>query len=263
MREVVKVARAINIIQPFLEDSKYVEYALGIHRAAKKYDIDPNVLIAITQQETNFRENLPEGKAGEIGICQIRKQWLKHPQFKVEFKKASIRDLRKPSKSFFFAAWILRDLKNSITSGTLPYWSFYNARKFENRLKYFMSVNKHIAVLKRHEPFFAERFAASEPPAVANKLKPVAYGLQANMVERKDTSKPKETTLYLQTKKKWVPDRVAQDLPNRPVKQAGWVIQPKVTRTPNSVQQSVSNALPPQYIRTAAELGVAEQWLVQ
>ena len=162
MREVVKLARSINVLQPFLKDGKYVEYALAVYRAAQKYEIDPNVLIAITQQETNFREALPEGRAGEIGICQIRKIWLNNPKFRAEFKKATVLDLSLPSKSFMFAAWILRDLKNKVRAGSLPFWSYYNAVRFENRFKYFLSVNKNLVALRRHEPFYVARHAASE-----------------------------------------------------------------------------------------------------
>ena len=54
MAEVIKIAKAISAVQPFLDDTKLMEYGLGIYRAAKKYDIDPMVLIGITQQETSF-----------------------------------------------------------------------------------------------------------------------------------------------------------------------------------------------------------------
>lgn len=151
MAEVVKIARAISVVQPYLDETKYIEYALGIYRAARRYDVDPNVLIAIGQTETAFRENLPEGGAGEWGICQIRKLWLGNKQFRAEFGRQTAKDLRHPAKNFLFAAWILRDLKDSVTSKTLPYWSFYNARKFENRFKYFLLVNKNLSTLRRYD----------------------------------------------------------------------------------------------------------------
>lgn len=151
MAEVVKIAQLISAVQPYLDDTKLMEYGLGIYRASKRYDIDPAILISITQQETGFRENLPEGRAGEIGICQIRKMWLKHPQFRKEFGTRSIKDLKKPAKSFLFAAWLLRDLKSRVaTSRTLPFWSYYNSVKFENRFKYFLLVNRNIATLRKY-----------------------------------------------------------------------------------------------------------------
>ena len=150
MSEVVKIARAISVVQPRLDEAKYIEYALGIYRASRRYEIDSDVLIAIAQQETGFRENLPEGAAGEIGICQIRKQWLKSKLFRDEFDRPTLKDLKHPAKNFMMAALILRDLKQSVTSKTLPYWSYYNARKFENRFKYFLLVNRNIAALRRY-----------------------------------------------------------------------------------------------------------------
>lgn len=152
MEEVINIANAINVLRPRLEESKYLEYAMGIHKAASHYGIDPMVLIAITQQETSFREELPEGAAGEIGICQIRKMWLANPNFIREFKIQKISDLKKPAKSFIFAAWILKGLQIQVTKGSLPYWSYYNSVRFENRFKYFLGVNRHIATLKRFDP---------------------------------------------------------------------------------------------------------------
>ncbi len=90
MEEVIHIANAINVVNPHLDDGKYLEYAVGIHRAAVKYAIEPTILIAIAQQETGFRENLPEGAAGEIGIIQIRKMWLKNAKFLSEFHRQSI-----------------------------------------------------------------------------------------------------------------------------------------------------------------------------
>lgn len=152
--EVLRIAKAIAVVQPYLDNSKYIEYALGIRRASLKYGVEPQVLIAITQQESGFREKLPEGAAGEIGISQILKSWLDNARFKMEFGVVTTADLKKPAKSFLYSAWILRNLKAEVTSRTLPYWSFYNSQKFESRLKYFLRVNKHIAVLRKRFPSF-------------------------------------------------------------------------------------------------------------
>lgn len=168
--EVLKIAKAIAVVQPFLDNSKYIEYALGIRRASLKYGVEPQVLIAITQQESGFRENLREGRAGEIGISQIIKSWLENPRFRLEFGTVTKADLKKPAKSFLYAAWILRNLKEEVNSRTLPYWSYYNSQRFESRLKYFLRVNKHIAMLRKRFPNFYERGlrdVASAPPASA------------------------------------------------------------------------------------------------
>lgn len=152
MAEVRVVSKAIKAVQPYLGDKKLTEYGLSIYRASQKYDIDASVLIAIAQQETAFRENLPEGRAGEHGITQIRKMWLKQAAFKKEFKNPTVADLRRPAKSFMMAAWILRDLKERLSAGrTLPFWSYYNANKFENRFKYFVAVNRNLATLHRFQ----------------------------------------------------------------------------------------------------------------
>lgn len=150
MAEVVKIAHAISIVQPRLEEPKYFEYAMGIYRAAKKYDIRPALIIAIAQQESSFQERLPEGKAGELGITQVLKSWMKNPKFRREFPHANSNSFKKPAEGFLYTAWILHELKQNEAPGTLPFWSFYNARQFKHRIKYFVRVNKHMGKLKRN-----------------------------------------------------------------------------------------------------------------
>jgi hypothetical protein len=150
MIDVIKIAYAISTLQPGLEEPKYVEYAMGIYRASKKYNIRPALLIAIAYQESSFRESIPEGSAGEIGITQVLKRWLNNPRFKSEFKTASKKSMKKPALSFSYSAWIIKELRREKPSGTLPYWSYYNARKFTNRISYFIQINKHLAKLKRN-----------------------------------------------------------------------------------------------------------------
>lgn len=151
MEEVAKLAQSIRALNPRLDDKKYVEYALGIFRAAKRFELDPHLLIAIAQQETGFREALPEGAAGEIGICQIRKNWVKHKKFSAEMGNPTLADFAIPSKNFMMAAWILKDLKDNEREKSVPYWAYYNARRFENRFKYYLLVNRYLSVLKKEE----------------------------------------------------------------------------------------------------------------
>jgi len=151
MEEVAKLAQSIRALNPRLDDKKYVEYALGIFRAAKRFGLDPHLLIAIAQQETGFRAALPEGAAGEIGICQILKTWMRHKKFAADMGNPTAADFRIPSKSFMMAAWILKDLKVSEREKSVPYWAYYNARRFENRFKYYLLVNRHLSVLKKDE----------------------------------------------------------------------------------------------------------------
>jgi hypothetical protein len=151
IEEVTKLAQAIRSLNPRLDDKKYFEYALGIYRAAKRFHLDPHVLIAITQQETGFREELPEGAAGEIGICQILKSWVKNKRFAADLGNPTLADMRIPSKNFMMAAWILKDLQKHEREKSLPYWAYYNARRFENRFKYYLLVNRHLSVLKKEE----------------------------------------------------------------------------------------------------------------
>lgn len=172
MREILDLAKRIHKLQPGLDEGKYLEYATGIYRATKKFDIDPDLLIAITKQETGFRENLPEGAAGEIGICQIRKMWIAQSGFRASFPKAKTKDLHRPAKSFLYAAWILNELKKSSKQGMIPYWSFYNARKLEPRIRYYTAVNRHLSALNQEDEEVTEATRRYNPGPSAQIQRP-------------------------------------------------------------------------------------------
>jgi|GEM_PF-1512247 len=156
MNEVIKISRNIGLAKPSLSNSKKLEYALGIFKASKRFEIPSNLLIAIAAQETSFREDLPEGRAGEYGIVQIRKIWVKNPKLRKHFSTIKIKDLNNPEKSFLYAAWILKDLKKNAPKSAIPYWSYYNARGFQPRFKYFLTVNQKLSYLDRGIPFTRE-----------------------------------------------------------------------------------------------------------
>ncbi len=146
---VSELSQAISTLQPRLVAAKKWELAEGIYRAATHYKIDPILLMSLTYQESSFRENLPEGAHGELGICQIRKSWLANEMFRKEFPKATRTDLLKPAKNLMYGAWILSKLKvQALRSGwDLPYWSFYNAAQFAPRFRYYLAVNRHLVKL--------------------------------------------------------------------------------------------------------------------
>ena len=154
IKDVSHIARAISLVQPRRPEGKYIEYAIGIYKAARRFNIDPAILISIAQQETSFRELPGEGRAGELGICQVLKRWARNPSFVAEFGRVSRGDFQKPANSFLFAAWILKSLREERAKSALPYWSYYNARRFENRFRYYLSVSRFISTLQRFEEDF-------------------------------------------------------------------------------------------------------------
>lgn len=159
--DVAEIRVAIRKVQQLLSNSKVELYAQGIAKAASRYRVDPMLLVAIIDQESDFQEGLPEGKMGEIGLCQIRKSWLKNSIFRAEFKRASKSDLNNPAKSFLYAAWILRDLKMYNRASSLPYWSRYNSPTFEFRQKYFALVNPKLKKITSREPVYLVSTSAS------------------------------------------------------------------------------------------------------
>jgi len=178
-----QIERAILWVKPSMESKRVSIYANAISKASKRFRIDPVTLIAIAHQESSFRENLPMGKAGELGLLQIRRQWIKNPKFQRAFKNAREQDLKNPEKAFAYAAWILRDLQKSNRSGKLPYWTYYNARKYENRIKYFLRVKRHLTAIEVKKERFrmiatsrmikpSER-VISETPIVPSAVEPV------------------------------------------------------------------------------------------
>lgn len=190
--KISRIADAIAQVQPNLPHAKRMFYASAIFRASQKYSIDPKVLISIAHQESSFRSDLPEGRAGETGICQILKRWLRNPHFVAEFGNRSLSELKNPEKNFLFAAWILYDLrKSAVGKQTLPYWSYYNARRFHNRAAYTKRVNRHLAVLTARGPLAEPTALPRAKRALASKAipKPKALIARNSVADRKYLAK--------------------------------------------------------------------------
>jgi hypothetical protein len=257
MREVIRIAKAISVVQPFLDEGKDIQYAWGIYHASERYNVEPEVLIAITEQETTFRENLPEGRAGELGICQIRKNWMKNTKFHAEFPRAVAKDLFKPSKSFMFAAWILHGLKEDTTNHTLPYWSYYNSVRFENRFKYFLAVNKNISVLKKWENYI-NSVARDDDRQLAEAPRPIqTFKADFAAINRMAQSQRPRLVQPVPTPKVNPVLVVAQNTPMTSTGvQSRWI-----SNALNKIQQQQKSdnkkSQPTSIMRTAQELGVS------
>lgn len=150
--EAGRIAKQIQHIHPNISYDRALTYGKGILAASRKYGVDSTLLVSIAHQESGFRENLKEGAAGELGICQIRKIWVHNEKLQKDFGYMKEKDLLNPAKSFMVAAWILRDLKNSKEDGVIPYWAYYNSVKFHNRLKYYTLVNRYLSAIKTQKP---------------------------------------------------------------------------------------------------------------
>src|SRR4051812_42848335 len=57
---VKQIQKAILHVQPKLTGHKAWTYGSAIYAAAERYGIEPETLVAIAQQESSFRDNLPE-----------------------------------------------------------------------------------------------------------------------------------------------------------------------------------------------------------
>jgi len=150
---IARISRKIKLLNPDFLDLRVKKYATAIERASRQYRIPESLLISIAQQESHYNEFLPEGAAGELGLCQIRKMWVHNSLFKREFPKATEADLFVPGRAFLFAAWILKGLQpiqdDRLTS--IPYWARYNSELYENRYRYYVSVNHYLLKLSKFE----------------------------------------------------------------------------------------------------------------
>lgn len=252
MTSVAKIGKAIHQLHPNLAEHKYLQYAVGIYRASVRYALDPNLLVAIAHQETSFRENLPEGKAGELGICQIRKIWIDNPKFRKEFPAAQKGDLLNPEKSFLFAAWILSDLRKSVKNHTIPYWSYYNAVSFGPRLRYYIAVNRYLSAIR-----------TGKSTTTRSRISNAALDEESTWTPEPHFQKA-EKTVFLQSRRTSSMSYHQQPVPamNEPMKQNGWI--PAALRrlhnerTHNSIANGNTQrgSLSPSIIRAAVELDV-------
>jgi len=161
------VEKAIEWVNPRISSDRVSRYAAAIMNASERFGIDPITLIAIAQQESSFRENLPLGPAGEVGMLQIQQSWLQNKKFRRVFKKFTHKHLKNPETAFMAAAWILSDIRRSTRSEKLPYWTYYNARQFKNRLKYHQRVNRHLSKIELKRARYARVLLATSKTVVS------------------------------------------------------------------------------------------------
>lgn len=138
-------------LAPTMKESRAHEFASYIFDASTKYQIDPAVLVAISFQESSFRENLPEGAAGEVGVCQVLKSWIADARFKREFGRLTIAKLAATRFNYIAAAWILAQVRDQYGDDVAPFWSYYNSATLRHRVAYFKRVAKHLAKLSMYD----------------------------------------------------------------------------------------------------------------
>jgi hypothetical protein len=142
--------KAVGVLSPRLSKERAIQYSLGAVVAGNHYQVDPMLLIAIAFQESSLREKLPEGPAGERGICQVLKSWATNNKFRKEFGVVRDSDFDVASNNFKFAAWILHQNNHQYASRTeLPAWTFYNAQARAARARYYAKVSYHLARVNR------------------------------------------------------------------------------------------------------------------
>lgn len=140
-------------LNPSMHSSKVELFAGYIKAASERYDVDPTILVAISFQESSFRENLPEGAAGELGVCQVQKYWVYDPRFIREFGWIQEQHLASSEFNYLAAAWILDQVRTQYgdNDATTPYWSYYNSVTPRYRVAYFKRVMRHLSKLSLYD----------------------------------------------------------------------------------------------------------------
>lgn len=170
----------IRRLNPYMHPEKVASFAAYIRDASDRYEIDPSVLVAISFQESSFRENLPEGPAGELGVCQIQKYWVYDPRFVREFGRVTFRKLSSTRFNYLVAAWILDQARNQYGDDAVtPFWTYYNSAILKYRLAYFKRVVRHLSKLsllevhtpirrirRTHDPLLYGYFPKEDGPGI-------------------------------------------------------------------------------------------------
>lgn len=82
--EVVKwtiaIISAMYIFQTCVVEASGITPAIqaAVNKAADKYDLDPNLILAVIEVESNFNPKAL-GRAGEVGLMQLHPKFFKNP----------------------------------------------------------------------------------------------------------------------------------------------------------------------------------------
>lgn len=78
LKEEVRLANIIKLIQPKLKDGQQLLIAKAIIKISKKYNIDPLLVSALIYEESTFRPFV-QSKSGAVGLMQIKYSvWKEH-----------------------------------------------------------------------------------------------------------------------------------------------------------------------------------------
>jgi len=131
---VSSISRMISTVQPKLNKSKKIVIAKAIHEISSSYKIDPKILIAIVDAESEF-DNSKVSPTGDYSVAQINLKVWKNGFQKIGYPKLDVKRLKvDEAYAIMKMSQILKSLKDRFGKKDKRWYARYHSHtpKFKN-----------------------------------------------------------------------------------------------------------------------------------
>lgn len=136
------ISRMISTIQPKLANKKKLTIAKAIHEISETYKIDPKILIAIIDAESEF-DNSKVSPTGDYSVAQINlKVWTNGFQ-KIGFKKLDVKRLKTDEVyAITKMSQILKSIKDRYGKKDKRWFARYHSHTSKYKNIYYVKLEK-------------------------------------------------------------------------------------------------------------------------
>jgi hypothetical protein len=147
------IAKMISVLNPEFSSAKSNEVAVKIHQAFAKYKIEPQIIVAIIDTESNFNHELVSS-SGDLSMAQVNVEvWNK------EFMRMNL-NLIEASKlkvdqaySLEVMAQILQILKNRYEKKDRRWYARYHSKTKKHKREYLSKLELRLKLLEKSKLF--------------------------------------------------------------------------------------------------------------
>jgi hypothetical protein len=152
--EAIKISKMISIVQPELSDKFKTKIASDIHAAVIEYKIEPQIMVALIDTESNFHSD-KVSTTGDLSIAQVNvKVW------NLEFERMNLplidkNELIKPDQRYAIKtmAQILAILKKRFAHKDRRWYARYHSNTTKYKREYLKRIEVRMKMLDSDKSF--------------------------------------------------------------------------------------------------------------
>ena len=145
------IAKMISVLNPEFSSAKSNEVAVKIHQAFAKYKIEPQIIVAIIDTESNFNHELVSS-SGDLSMAQVNvevwnKEFMRMNLNLIEASKLKIDQ----AYSLEVMAQILQILKNRYEKKDRRWYARYHSKTKKHKREYLTKLEFRLKLLEKSQ----------------------------------------------------------------------------------------------------------------